>query len=73
MSPRLAVFGSLLGVDGLILLAIFVLIFGRRWPEVGRNFWRAIDPREDPMPLIGLVLIVVVLLSAFALARGIHW
>jgi sec-independent protein translocase protein TatA len=38
----LANFGNLFGVDGLIILAIGLLIFGRRLPEVGKNLGKTI-------------------------------
>jgi len=38
----LANFGNLFGVDGLIVLAIGLLIFGRRLPEVGKNLGKTI-------------------------------
>jgi len=38
----LANIGNLFGVDGLIILAIGLLIFGRRLPEVGKNLGKTI-------------------------------
>ena len=38
----LANFGNLFGVDGLVILAIGLLIFGRRLPEVGKNLGKTI-------------------------------
>src|SRR4051794_15556370 len=38
----LATFGNLFGVDGLIILAVGLLIFGRRLPEVGKNLGKTI-------------------------------
>ena len=38
----LANFGNLFGVDGIIVLAIGLLIFGRRLPEVGKNLGKTI-------------------------------
>ena len=38
----LANFGNLFGVDGIIILAIGLLIFGRRLPEVGKNLGKTI-------------------------------
>jgi sec-independent protein translocase protein TatA len=38
----LANVGNLFGVDGLIVLAIGLLIFGRRLPEVGKNLGKTI-------------------------------
>jgi sec-independent protein translocase protein TatA len=38
----LANIGSLFGVDGLIVLAFGLLIFGRRLPEVGKNLGKTI-------------------------------
>ena len=33
----LALFGNLMGMDGLVILVIGLLFFGRRLPEVGKN------------------------------------
>ncbi|HEY4328850.1 MAG TPA: twin-arginine translocase TatA/TatE family subunit [Phycisphaerae bacterium] len=38
----LANFGSLFGVDGIVVLVIGLLIFGRRLPEVGKNLGKTI-------------------------------
>jgi TatA/E family protein of Tat protein translocase len=38
----LANFGSFFGVDGLVILVVGLLIFGRRLPEVGKNVGRTI-------------------------------
>lgn len=38
----LANLGSLFGVDGIVVLAIGLLIFGRRLPEVGKNLGKTI-------------------------------
>jgi len=38
----LANIGSLFGVDGIIVLAFGLLIFGRRLPEVGKNLGKTI-------------------------------
>jgi sec-independent protein translocase protein TatA len=38
----LAFFGNLMGVDGLVILVVGLLIFGRRLPEVGKNLGKTI-------------------------------
>ena len=38
----LANIGNLFGVDGIIILALGLLIFGRRLPEVGKNLGKTI-------------------------------
>ena len=38
----LALFGNLMGVDGLVILIIGLLFFGRRLPEVGKNLGKTI-------------------------------
>jgi sec-independent protein translocase protein TatA len=38
----LANFGNLFGVDGLVILVIGLLIFGRRLPDVGKNLGKTI-------------------------------
>lgn len=42
MALPLASIGNLFGVDGIIILAIGLLIFGRRLPEVGKNLGKTI-------------------------------
>ena len=38
----LALFGNLMGMDGLVILVIGLLFFGRRLPEVGKNLGKTI-------------------------------
>jgi sec-independent protein translocase protein TatA len=38
----LAFFNNLFGVDGIVLLVLGLLIFGRRLPEVGKNIGQTI-------------------------------
>jgi sec-independent protein translocase protein TatA len=38
----LANFGNLFGVDGLVILVIGLLIFGKRLPDVGKNLGKTI-------------------------------
>jgi sec-independent protein translocase protein TatA len=38
----LAFFSNLMGVDGIVLLVLGLLIFGRRLPEVGKNIGQTI-------------------------------
>jgi hypothetical protein len=66
--PILATLDNLLGLDGLVILALGLIIFRRRLPVGARDVVRIFDPRENPMPVVGLILIVSVLL-ALALAR----
>ena len=50
-------------IDGLIILAVGLLIFRRHLPVGARDIVYVFDPRETPLPLIGLILIVAALLA----------
>ena len=70
MDLQSANFGNLFGVDGLIVLAIGLIIFGRRLPEVARNLRRALNPTGDLVGTIDaiflLILVAYLVLLAFA-------
>ena len=71
----LANFGSLIGVDGLIILAIGLLIFGRRLPEVGQNvgkIWEKATEAER-MLMVGAVFICLVAVLLCGVLARVRW
>jgi uncharacterized iron-regulated membrane protein len=64
----LAFLNNIFGIDGLVVLIIGLLIFGRRLPEVGGNLWqtlREFDGGEDHLAYAVLAVLVVLALVVF--------
>jgi branched-subunit amino acid ABC-type transport system permease component len=63
MPHLLANFGTLFGVDGIVVFVVGMLIFGRRLPEVGRNLAKsfngfAVDTGINTLPWRKIFLIL---------------
>jgi hypothetical protein len=61
---QLAYINNLMSMDGLIILVLGLLFFGRRLPEVGRNLSREFRdfPRHDAAKQIAMASAIVVML-----------
>jgi len=60
----LALFNNLMGMDGLIILVLGLLFFGRRLPEVGKNIaktarvFQVADPDAESIAKIVMFVII---------------
>ena len=65
MHLTLALFNNLMGMDGLIILVLGLLFFGRRLPEVGKNIAltvREFGSSEPDAEMVAKVVVVVIVL-----------
>ena len=69
MHNTFALFNNLMGMDGLIILVLGLLFFGRRLPEAAQFMFR---PRSKPQPVafpfydLFLIVLFLLMLALFA-------